>query len=284
MSSQINSCSGTVTRFTRGDTTFHTYTAPEAGFRVNTHIVETPTELTVIDAQLALPLAQEVVAVINDIGKPVARFIISHAHPDHFSGLQVLAEAFPTADIYALQSVRGYLAEWAQPVLDARRAAFGDIIAERAVHPTRTLQLGETTFPGLRITVEEVAEAEAHTSALITFPDARVLAASDLVAAPGHHLFLVIDGEHTIDNWINQLQSIATRTDIDIVLTGHGPTTDPRTAAAADIDWLNTAAKARAEAGVAADYAEVLKSRYPDHHDPVWADFGSQMLYGLINP
>jgi len=274
----------TVTSFTRGDATFHTYTAPEAGFRVNTHIIETPTELTVIDAQLALPFAQEVVGVITDIGKPVGRIIISHGHPDHFSGLQVLDEAFPNTDIYALQTVRDYMTDWAQPVLDARRAYFGDIIAARAVYPTHTLQLGETTFNGLRLSVAEEAETEAHNTALITFPDATVLAAADTVAAPGHHLFLVMDGDHNIDNWIALLQSIAARTDIDIVLTGHGPTTDPQAAAAAGIDWLHTAAKARAEASVAADYAEVIKTRYPDHRDPIWADFGSQMLYGLINP
>jgi len=275
---------GTVTSFTRGQTTFHTYTAPEAGFRVNTHIVETPTELTVIDAQLALPFAQEVVNVIRALNKPVARFVISHGHPDHFSGMQVLDEAFPGTDVYALQSVRDYLAEWAQPVLDARRAAFGDIIAERAVYPTHTLAFGETVFNGLRISVAEDSETEAHNTALITFPDARVLAAADTVVAPGHHLFLVIDGEHNIDNWIALLESIAARTDIDVVLTGHGPTTDPESAAAAGIDWLRTAAKARAQADDAADYAAAIKTHYPDHHDPIWADFASQMLYGLINP
>lgn len=275
---------GTLTTFTRGSTTFHTYTAPEAGFRVNSHIVETADDLTVIDAQLALPLAREVVSVIENLGKPVARIIITHGHPDHFSGLQVLAEAFPGVEIYALQSVRDYLTEWAQPVLDARRAAFGDIIAERAVYPTQTLQHGETAFPGLRILVEEVAEAEAHTSAVITFPGERVLAAADLVAAPGYHLFLVVDGKDNIDNWIAQLESVAARTDIDIVLTGHGPSTDPASASSAGIDWLRSAAKARAEASVAADYAEIMKAHYPNHHDPIWADFGSQMLYGLINP
>ena len=276
--------SGTITSFTRGQTTFHTYTAPEAGFRVNTHVIETPTDLTVVDAQLALPFAREVVGVVKDLGKPVGRFIISHGHPDHFSGLQVLDEAFPGTDVYALASVRDYLTEWAQPVLDARRAAFGDIIAERAVYPTHTLALGESTFGDLRINVAEVAETEAHTSALITFPDARVLAAADTVAAPGHHLFLVIDGEHNIENWIALLESIAARTDIDTVLTGHGPTTDPRSSATAGIAWLRTAAEARAKSPDAAGYAEIVKARYPDHHDPVWADFGSQMLYGLINP
>jgi glyoxylase-like metal-dependent hydrolase (beta-lactamase superfamily II) len=280
----MNDHAGTVTQFVRGGTTFHTYTAPEAGFRVNSHIIETTSELTVIDAQLALPYAEEVADVLRGLGKPVARIIISHGHPDHYSGLQVLAAAFPDAEIHALRSVRDFLAEWAQPVLDARRAAFGDIIAEHAVQPTHTLETGETVFPGLRIHVAEVTEAEDHTSALITFPDARVLASADVVAAPGYHLFLVTDDHGNTANWIATLESIGARTDVDTVLTGHGPTTEPAAAAAAGVDWLRTAAKAHAEANTAAEYADIMKNRHPDHRDPVWVDFSSQMLYGLINP
>jgi glyoxylase-like metal-dependent hydrolase (beta-lactamase superfamily II) len=275
--------SGTLTRFNRGNTTFHTYTAPEAGFRVNTHIIETPSELTVIDAQLALPLAAEVAALLREIGKPVARIIISHTHPDHFSGLQVLAEAFPDADILALESVRDHMAKWAQPVLDARRAMFGDIIAERAVHPTHTLPTGETTFPGLRLSVEEVLDTEAHATTVITFPDERVLAAADMVAAPGHHLFLVHDHASNADNWIAALKSIAARTDVDVLLSGHGPNTDLNGVAAC-IQWLRDAARARSAAGTAEEYAEALKASYAHHNDPVWVDFSAQMLYGHINP
>jgi glyoxylase-like metal-dependent hydrolase (beta-lactamase superfamily II) len=276
--------SGEVTAFGRGDTTFHTFTAPEAGFRVNTHIVESATDLTVIDTQLALPFAEEVVALLREIGKPVGRIIISHGHPDHFSGLQVVSAAFPEAPIYALQATREYLDEWAQPVLDARRAAFGDIIAERAVYPTQTLSVGDTVFGGVTYSVEQVDEAEAHAQALITFPNERVLASADMLVAPDHHLFHVIDSDETIPNWIRTLEHVGSRTDIDLVLTGHGPATEPGLAAKAAIEWLRTAQAARTSSPDAASYAATLKSQYPNHRDPIWADFGSQMLYGLINP
>jgi glyoxylase-like metal-dependent hydrolase (beta-lactamase superfamily II) len=280
----MSTYSGTITRFTRGDTTFHTFTAPEAGFRVNTHIVETATELTVIDAQLMLPLAEEVATLLREIGKPVARFIISHNHPDHYSGLQVLSAAFPEAEIHALQSVRDYMAEWAQPTLDARRAAFGDVIAARAVQPTHTLQVDETTFSDLRLSVQEVLDTEADASAVITFPDHRVVAPTDMAAAPGHHLFLVHGDKHNAENWIAFLEALGARTDVDMVLTGHGENTDPTAAARSGIEWLRFAAKAHSDAGTAAEYAERVKAQHPDHRDPIWADFGSQMLYGLINP
>jgi glyoxylase-like metal-dependent hydrolase (beta-lactamase superfamily II) len=280
----MSSYSGEITTIRRGSTTFHTFTAPEAGFRVNTHIVESATDLTVIDTQLALPFAEEVVALLREIGKPVGQIIITHGHPDHFSGLQVVSAAFPEAPVYALQATRDYLDEWAQPVLDARRAAFGDIIAERAVYPTRTLAIGTTVFGGVTYSVEQVDETEAHAQALITFPSERVLASADMVVAPDHHLFLVIDGDENIPNWIRALERIGSRTDIDTVLTGHGPTTEPGPAAKAAIEWLRTAQAARASSPDAASYAATVKAQYPNHRDPIWADFASQMLYGLINP
>jgi glyoxylase-like metal-dependent hydrolase (beta-lactamase superfamily II) len=132
--------------------------------------------------------------------------------------------------------------------------------------------------------VEEVDETEAHAQALITFPAERVLASADTVVAPGYHLFLVHEGADNIDNWIALLERIAARTDIDTVLTGHGPTVDPASAAAAGIEWLRTAKEARAVSPDAGGYAERIKATYPEHHDPIWADFASQMLYGLINP
>ena len=275
---------GTVTSITRGGTTFHSYEAPEAGFRVNSHIVETASELTIIDAQLALPFAEEVVSVVREIGKPVARIIITHGHPDHFSGLQVVHAAFADAPILAIQKTRDYMTEWAQPVLDARRAAFGDIIAAHAVYPTDTLEAGASTLGELTLFVEEVDEAEAHAQALITFPAERVLASADTVVAPGYHLFLVHEGADNTDNWIALLERIAARTDIDTVLTGHGPTTDPASAAASGIEWLRAAKEARAVSPDAAAYAERIKARFDGYRDPIWADFASQMLYGLINP
>ncbi|MET7996789.1 MBL fold metallo-hydrolase [Amycolatopsis sp. NPDC005232] len=278
---------GTVTRFTRGETTFHTYTAPELGGRVNTHIVETRTELTLIDAQLLLPMAREVVEVVKGLGKPLGRIFITHGHQDHYSGLQVLDEEFPGTTIWAVESVRNYMTQWSQQVLDARRAVVGDVIAERAVHPDRTLALGETMFPGFRINVEEVTETEAHSSALITFPEERVLSANDNFSGPGYNLFFGSVRNGNAENWIALLEKIKARTDIDIVLSGHGPNTDPRSGAEVCIEWLRTAIRARGESADAAAYAAAMKARYPDNLDPIWIDFGAEMLYGVdgaLNP
>src|SRR6516165_8844285 len=52
---------GTVTLTRRNEVSIHTYTSPEAGWLVNTHIIELPTQLLVVDAQYTLTFASEVV-------------------------------------------------------------------------------------------------------------------------------------------------------------------------------------------------------------------------------
>src|SRR5580704_10814692 len=82
------------------DLCVYTYTAPEDGWCVNSHIIETSTQLIVIDAQYTLDYAREVVSYASDIGKPITRLYVTHFHPDHILG----AAAF-SCPIYALAGV-----------------------------------------------------------------------------------------------------------------------------------------------------------------------------------
>ena len=67
--------------------TVHTYTAPDDGWRVNSHIIELPSQLLVVDAQYLLPHAREVVAYAEQLAKPITRLYLSHYHPDHILAL-----------------------------------------------------------------------------------------------------------------------------------------------------------------------------------------------------
>ena len=86
---------------TRNDVApIHTFTASEDGWLVNSHVIEFPSQLFVIDAQYTLPNGREVVRYAQGLRKPMTRLIVTHYHPDHILG----AAAFDVP-LYALESV-----------------------------------------------------------------------------------------------------------------------------------------------------------------------------------
>jgi hypothetical protein len=88
-----------------GPVKIHSYLRPANGFQVNTQMIEGPTAVVIFDGQLLLACADEVASYVQTLGKPVDRTILSHAHTDHWSGLQVLTERFPNARVFALDGV-----------------------------------------------------------------------------------------------------------------------------------------------------------------------------------
>jgi glyoxylase-like metal-dependent hydrolase (beta-lactamase superfamily II) len=112
---------GTLTTLTCGEVKFHSYTSPEDGLLTNAVVVEGPSQLVVFDAQFFLPNAREAAACARALGKPVERFVLSHIHLNHWSGLGVLRQQFPGTAIHAPAGVAEYLRARGQTILDARR-------------------------------------------------------------------------------------------------------------------------------------------------------------------
>ena len=65
--------SGTMTVTESRNLRIHTFTAPDDGWSVNSHLIELPTQLIVIDAQYMLPYAREVVSYAQTLKKPIRR-------------------------------------------------------------------------------------------------------------------------------------------------------------------------------------------------------------------
>ncbi|MBA2174935.1 MBL fold metallo-hydrolase [Halobacillus locisalis] len=67
-------------------------------FPVNCYLVEEEDHLTLIDA--AMPYsAKAILKTARQIGKPIEKIIITHAHSDHVGALDALTEALPNAEV-----------------------------------------------------------------------------------------------------------------------------------------------------------------------------------------
>jgi glyoxylase-like metal-dependent hydrolase (beta-lactamase superfamily II) len=77
----------------------------EKGFEVASVIVMGKNDAVLIDAQWTLSNAHRVIAEIAETGKQLTTIYVTHAHPDHYFGLGVIANAFPSARVIALAPV-----------------------------------------------------------------------------------------------------------------------------------------------------------------------------------
>jgi hypothetical protein len=67
---------GTITLTRGGQVTIHTYTAPEAGWRSASHLIELATQLILVDVPLTAADTREVLVHAAGLGKPITRIYI----------------------------------------------------------------------------------------------------------------------------------------------------------------------------------------------------------------
>ena len=258
---------GTVTVTTGDQVRIHTYTAPEIGWRANTHIIELPSQVVLFDAQLGEELAADMLQVANSTGKPITRLYISHAHPDHFAGA-----TFIDVPSYALQSVKD--------LIDRS----GDLRIERGYRYTpghdsnastksRTIDHvvapGDEVIDGVLFRFDAVADAETTEQLAIGLPEEQIVMAPD-VLYNGVHLFI---GEHEFDAWDAALRRLEAQP-YEVILPGHG-LPGGREIYDAARDYLKVAKVAYAEAADPEDLNRRLEAAYPS--------FGGTAMQGLQN-
>jgi glyoxylase-like metal-dependent hydrolase (beta-lactamase superfamily II) len=274
---------GAVQTITLDGLTVHVYTPPDESLLVNSTIFELADRLIVVDGQIFQRFAREVADFIETLGKPVDRFVLTHNHPDHYSGFQTLTERFPGVQLAALPAVRDYVAQMGQQVLDLRRSLFGDEVASRVVVPDATVVPGELVISGVRFLFQEFTDAEADHTLTITLPDHGLVLVGDLLASEQHHLFTV--APH-FDEWIavvNQIRADVSRYGIKTIIVGHGTPVGPEVLPA-NLEYLAAAKRAHAASGKAEEWVAAMSASLTERAPDMWLNWSSQMLYGHVAP
>ncbi|WP_421409856.1 MBL fold metallo-hydrolase [Streptococcus suis] len=193
----------TITSNTFEKVTVHTYTAPENGALVNTHIIETEAHVILVDTQFILPYAQEVKNFVAGLNKPIDRIIISHGHPDHWFG----TAAFEGERVYAIQEVLSEIQETGPAAIERNKPVLGDLIPDQAVIPTLVLAEGDFTVDGVTIRVTKVADTESGFITTLELVEQGVIITQDVVYN-GVHLFVA---QQQMENWKAVLADLNSR-------------------------------------------------------------------------
>ena len=203
---------GKVTVTDAGGLEVHTFTAPEKGWQVNSHIIELPSQLFVVDAQYLLPYARQVVEYAEHLKKPITRLYITHYHPDHLLG----AAAF-SAPMYALPEVCARIEAVGDRVAREEHEKFGDDIPERAQRPSHFVEPGTENLDSMRIEFIHLQHAETRDALMIAFPAHGILITQDLVYNRVHAMV----GEKAFESWTETLEA-KKNASYERVLPGHG--------------------------------------------------------------
>lgn len=247
----------------------HTLTAPEEVFANSTHILETENSLVLVDTQFLLPNALDMRAYADELGKPIDRVFITHAHPDHFLG----SEAFADLELFALPAVATEIAAIGDAEITEKQAEFGDAIAGTFVTP-QAVDPGPIEIDGVDFVLSEVRDAEAPIQLVIEIPSAGAIVVGDIVYSGVH---LIMAGPP--DTWTVALTDLqASSADYPIVLPGHGLPTTPE-AYDANIAWLAEASDLLAAGADFEAFRGGLVDAFPDRGMEAAIDFVQPVLF-----
>jgi glyoxylase-like metal-dependent hydrolase (beta-lactamase superfamily II) len=258
-----------------GPVKIHSYLSPTDGFHVNTQMIEGPTAVVIFDGQLLLPYAGEVASYVQALGKPVDRIILSHAHTDHWSGLQALTERFPDAPLFALDGVADQIRARGQGRLDSFRPIYGDRIATKVTIPTETITEGVQRIDGITYDFKRFVDAESDLQLAALLPEQKVLMAFDLVFSPNEHLFT---GADHFDHWMTVLEQLKALQGYDTITIGHDTPVN-RSAIDSTISYVKRAKEIHTASADAKTYSESLKAAFPDLQHAEWVDLSARLLY-----
>src|SRR5882724_9653337 len=101
------------------------FTSPDDQFWANSVIIEGTREVMLVDAQLTKTNGERVLQEIRETKKPLSIIYITHAHADHFLGLEVFKEAYPGVRIIATSAVVDRINQVYQEKIDKWKKILG---------------------------------------------------------------------------------------------------------------------------------------------------------------
>ncbi len=214
-------CAGRVPAAASATLQTATHTASEAGFMVNSHLIYGESEALLVDAQFTRSEATQVVEMVRASGRKLKTIFITHGHPDHYLGLEVISREFPQARILARPSVIADIQKTAPGKLEYWKPIYKDDLADSYVLP-QAFTGSSLSVDGQKVELIDLPEpGESENATALYVPSTGALVTGDL-AYNEVHLWLV---ENHAQGWLKNLDTVAPLKARQI-LPGHGSNSD----------------------------------------------------------
>jgi len=205
------------------------FTSPDDQFWVNSVIIEGADEVMLVDAQLTKTSAEKVLQEIKATKKPLSIIYITHEHADHFLGLEVFKEAYPSVRIIANSAVVDRINKVYQEKLNKWQKILGSGATSRVV-AIEKFDADFIEFEGAKIEVLKNIQGDTDENTMLWIPGQRILIAGD-VLFNDMHIYTAETDSKARGKWLNSLQIIRDLKPL-LVIPGHSKVGAPLDASA----------------------------------------------------
>jgi glyoxylase-like metal-dependent hydrolase (beta-lactamase superfamily II) len=191
----------------------------ERGFEVASVIVMGENDAVLIDTQWTLSNAHRLIAEIAETGKHLKTIYVTHAHPDHYFGLGVIAEAFPSARIIALASVARTINHQFFGKLDHWEQVIG--VANVCRRTVNIESLSENAFEleGQQIEIIPEVMGDLKYNTVIWIPSIKTLYGSDVLFNQAHPFTCEVTAKER-QQWMRDIERLE-KMGAEVVIPGH---------------------------------------------------------------
>jgi glyoxylase-like metal-dependent hydrolase (beta-lactamase superfamily II) len=190
------------------------------GYDVNSTMIAGDKDMLVIDPQFSLSEAHRLAAEILESKKNLTTIYITHPHPDHFFGLAVLKQAFPSARIVALPATANAI----KTAWPARQkfwlGTYGNLIPGPEPVVPEELSTPVLTLEGEQIPITAGVQGDGPGNSFVYIPSLRTVVAGDTVF---DHVYFGVPKDKGREDWMKTLDQI-TALNPRVIVPGHeGP-------------------------------------------------------------
>jgi glyoxylase-like metal-dependent hydrolase (beta-lactamase superfamily II) len=238
-------------------------TSSPDGFSVNSTVVSGAKEAILIDTQFLQSDAHRLVAGLIESKKNLTTVYVTHPHPDHYFGFNVIKQTFPNVKFVALPSVATDIKNTAESKVKQWQPMYGANVTSSPIIP-EALQGKTLTLEGETLEIVGDVQGDDRHSSYIWIPSLKAVVAGDIVYH-GIHPWTAETTPATRKEWIKTLDKIASLKPATVVAGHKKPDLkDDPSSVQFTKDYLIYFDEALASSKTAEELMSKVKNKYPD--------------------